>query len=291
MKRALLILCVIFNCCVLSSCVPCYAGTVIDGVNTTVSGASIDDTAGNGDATVVYSADKVFDLLALKQAALSVYTTITALWASGSCTGLLNSDGTCKAIGTDVQAYDANTVKKAAAAFTEGQYTISDADGKLVSGGAPVTYTEPAANVPLCRTGANATGACTNITDTVKEIAVFGWDGSWSALTAAATTKRCKIIPGAATLTGLYASVQAESTSNVTIALYLDNFTAGSHATTAMISGTNAVVIPAAGTVLNVNDTTLTGFTTAIPAGSQICAEITATDTTTWIQLELYGKR
>jgi len=47
----------------------------------------------------------VFDLLALKQAALSVYTTITALWASGSCTGLLNSDGTCKAIGTDVQAH------------------------------------------------------------------------------------------------------------------------------------------------------------------------------------------
>ncbi|MFA5322823.1 MAG: hypothetical protein WC373_09135 [Smithella sp.] len=35
-------------------------------------GATINDSAGNGDNTVVYSADKVFDLLALKQAALSL---------------------------------------------------------------------------------------------------------------------------------------------------------------------------------------------------------------------------
>ena len=58
-----------------------------------------------------------------------------------------------------------------------------------------------------------------------------------------------------------------------------------------MISGTNAVTIPSAGTVLNVNDTTLTGFTTAIAAGDQICATITATDTTKWLQLTLYGTK
>ncbi len=122
-----------------------------------------------------------------------------------------------------------------------------------------------------------------------RRLATFNWDGGGSALSAAATTKRCIIIPAASTLTGLYASTQAESTSDVTIALYKDAFAAGAHATTAMISGTNAVVIPAAGTVLNVHDTTLTGFTKTIAAGDQICAEITATDTTTWLQLSLYG--
>ena len=126
------------------------------------------------------------------------------------------------------------------------------------------------------------------MTDT---IASFFWDGGGSAVAAAATTKRCKIVPVGFTLTGLYASSEAESTSDVTIALYKDAFAAGVHATTAMISGTNAVVIPAAGTVLNVNDTTLTNFTKTITAGDQICAEVTATDTTTWIQLQLYGTR
>lgn len=36
---------------------------------------------------------------------VSAYTDVTALFGSGSCSGLLYSDGTCKAIGTDVQAY------------------------------------------------------------------------------------------------------------------------------------------------------------------------------------------
>ena len=122
-----------------------------------------------------------------------------------------------------------------------------------------------------------------------QKLAVFTWDGGASALTAAAGTKRCAFVPAAATLTGLYASTQAESTSDITFSLHKDAFAAGSHATTAMISGTNAVTVPSAGTVLNVNDTTLTNFTTAISAGDQICAVITATDTTTWLQLTLYG--
>jgi len=123
------------------------------------------------------------------------------------------------------------------------------------------------------------------------KLAVFSWDGGASALTAAAGTKRCAFVPSASTLTGLYASTEAESTSDITIALFKDAFAAGAHATTAIISGTNAVTIPAAGTVLNVNDTTLTNFTKTISAGDQICATITATDTTKWLQLTLYGTR
>jgi hypothetical protein len=124
-----------------------------------------------------------------------------------------------------------------------------------------------------------------------EKLAVFTWDGGGSALAAAAGTKRCAFVPSASTLTGLYASSQAEPTSDVTIALFKDAFSAAGHATTAMISGTNAVIIPAAGSVMNVNDTTLTNFTKTIAAGDQICATITATDTTTWLQLTLYGKR
>lgn len=124
-----------------------------------------------------------------------------------------------------------------------------------------------------------------------EKLATFAWDGGGSALTAAAGTKRCAFIPAASTLTGLYFSTEAEGTSDITVALFKDAFAAGAHATTAMISGTNAVTIPSAGTVLNVNDTTLTNFTTAISAGDQVCATITATDTTKWLQLTLYGTK
>lgn len=177
--------------------------------------------------------------------------------------------------------------------ITDEQLVCAETTGGsnlLKSCGAKITYSEPASNVPLCRTGSGTTGACTNITDSVKKIAVFNWDGNGTALTAAATTKRCTFIPAAATVTGVYASSQAEPTSDITIALYKDAFSAAGHATTAMISGTNAVVIPSAGSVMNVNDTTLTGYTTAISAGDQICAEITATDTATWLQITIYGK-
>jgi len=63
----------------------------------------------------------------------SAYTDITALWASGSCSGVLNDDGTCKAIGTDMPGiYDTPT---------NGHLTKWKDDGgvwKLESAGAPV---------------------------------------------------------------------------------------------------------------------------------------------------------
>jgi hypothetical protein len=44
----------------------------------------------------------------------------------------------------------------------------SDGTTKAKSCGAKTTYTEPASNLPICRTGAGTTGACTNITDSNK---------------------------------------------------------------------------------------------------------------------------
>jgi len=101
------------------------------------------------------------------------------------------------AIGTNVQAYDDDLTTFAAitpsadmqaflaaaddaAAMTElGTWGVSGSitDEQLVcsettggtnllkSCGAKTTYTEPASNLPLCRTGAGTTGECTNLTD------------------------------------------------------------------------------------------------------------------------------
>lgn len=159
---------------------------------------------------------------------------------------------------------------------------------QVKSCGAKTTYTEPAGNQTICRTGSRTTGACT----VPHKLAVFAWDGGGSALTAAAGTKRCAFVTETAVLTGLYLSTEAEGTSDITITLDKDAFAAGAHATTdwAITTGepaTNVVTIPSAGTVLNVNTTSFA--TTAITAGDQICATITATDTTKWLQLTLYG--
>jgi hypothetical protein len=155
----------------------------------------------------------------------------------------------------------------------------------IVSCGAKTTYTEPAGNQTICRTGSGATGACT----VPHKLAVFVWDGGGSALTAAAGTKRCAFVTETAVLTGLYFSTEAESTSDITVTVTKDAFAAGAHSTTAwnIISSSNVATIPSAGTVLNVNTTSFTA--TAITAGDQICATITATDTTKWLQLTLYG--
>lgn len=95
-------------------------------------GATINDSAGNGDNTVVYSADKVFDLLALKEASDAGLTAIAAL-ANGA--GALTNDG---AGVFSYVAYDVNGVvshsstENATAAQMKGQthlvtgaYTVS----------------------------------------------------------------------------------------------------------------------------------------------------------------------
>lgn len=157
---------------------------------------------------------------------------------------------------------------------------------QIKSCGAKTTFNDPGANGPLCRTAANTVGACTNIGDTVKKLAVFSWDGGGVAVTANASTKRCVIIPAASTLTGVFLVGSTSTTS--TVALYKDAFSTSALATTAMISGTNAVSLSAA---IGVKDTTLTNFTTAINADDQICATVTANNNATWLQLTLYGKQ
>lgn len=65
-------------------------------------------------------------------------------------------------IGVTVQAYDANTMKKAAAALTEGQLTKSDSEGKLVNAGAPTTgLSDIPTGAAVIKTGTSTIGQAT----------------------------------------------------------------------------------------------------------------------------------
>lgn len=151
-------------------------------------------------------------------------------------------------------------------------------------------YTEPAGTVPLCRTAAGAVGGCTNVTDlafssyslvaTAKKLAVFSWDGGGSAVTTGATTKRCTILPGAATIVGAYAIADASTTTHLHV--YQDAFAAGSRSTTV----TGAVDI---GATLGSVDTTLTGWDKSITAADEICMSVEANNNAKWIQVVVYG--
>ena len=201
----------------------------------------------------------------------------------------------------DLGLYEANSTDTHAAGFRgpdsitgDGAYRIKFPDARAAAAGQVLAVTNAGesgtgtAADPYVQTGSWITPKTTDI----EKLAVFTWDGGGSALTAAAGTKRCAFVPAASTLTGLYFSTEAEGTSDITVALDNDAFAAGAHATTdwEITTGpTNVVTIPSAGTVLNVNTTSFAA--TAISAGDQICATITATDTTKWLQLTLYGTK
>jgi len=173
------------------------------------------------------------------------------------------------------QPYDANTLKKAAAALTDGQRTCSDASGDLVSCGANTTYTEPAGVQTLCRTGAGTIGACTN----PIKLAVFSWDGGVSAV-ATASSKRCTIFPQAATIVGVYAIADASTTTHLHV--YQDAFAAGARSTTV----TGAVDI---GATLGSVDTTLAGWDKSITAADEICMSVESNNNAKWLTVIVYG--
>ena len=81
-----------------------------------------------------------------------------------------------KSIGTDVQAYNANTAVGPGSSTANHVATFSGTDGKTLADGGTVlaAYSEPASNLPLCRTGAGTTGGCTNLTDTAYAAATNG---------------------------------------------------------------------------------------------------------------------
>lgn len=88
---------------------------------------------------------------------------VVALFGSGSCSGLLYSDGTCKDIGTDVQAYNQYYMKKSSAAITTGHLVKTDSNGDLVGAGAPTTINAGNSTL-LCKDSAGEVEACGGVT-------------------------------------------------------------------------------------------------------------------------------
>jgi hypothetical protein len=162
--------------------------------------------------------------------------------------------------------------------ITDEQLVCAETTGGsnlLKSCGAKITYTEPASNTTLCRTGSATTGACTN----PVKLASFAWDGNGSAV-ATASSKRCTIIPTTATVTGVYAIADASTTTHIHV--YQDAFATGARSTTV----TGAVDISA---TLGSQDTTLTSWDKSITAGDEICMSVEENDNATWLTVTVYG--
>jgi hypothetical protein len=140
------------------------AGTfssLLVGVNAVLTLLNIDDTKGNGDTAYVWSADKSFDQLALKQDADADLTTYAGITPSANVQTLLGSADYATFL-DNVGSWGLSGV------ITDEQLVCIETTGGhnlLKSCGAKTTYTEPATNIPICRTGAATTGGCTNITD------------------------------------------------------------------------------------------------------------------------------
>ena len=175
------------------------------------------------------------------------------------------------------------------ASITDGKLLVKDGtgtDGKFKEGGTPITYTEPATNLPLCRTGAATTGACTNTLDGVKKIASFAWDGGGSAV-ATAGSKRCVAIPHASTIKGYTMVISGDPGAGGTIL----NITKDAYSDSAL--PTTEIDASAPPTVVDdkvaATDSTLTGWTTAVTANDIICADVATNAVATWISLTIYG--
>lgn len=204
--------------------------------------------------------------------------------------------GGCSAVGCSYSASDWMTFLESwgvSGSITDEQLVCAETTAGtnlLKSCGAKITYTEPGSNLPLCRTGASTTGACTNIV--IEKIATFHWGDGINAV-GTTGTKVCADAPFSATLTGIKLSSEVSPTSDVTVTLVKDAQASGAtaNATTAfnVISSSNVVTIAGAGSGLATIYTTLTAST--VTAGDQICATVTATDTTKWLHLTLYGTR
>ena len=176
----------------------------------------------------------------------------------------------------------------------------ADTTGKVLEDGGALIPSGSVTNQYLCRYLSAAGGSipcdvnpASLVTGLVEKLVVFHWGDGVTAVTAAASTKVCADAPYTATLTGVKLTAEVSPTSDVTIALFKDAQASGAtaNATTAMISGTNAVTLAGAGAGLTVIDVTLTNYTKTVTAGDQICATITATDTAKWLHLTLYGTR
>jgi hypothetical protein len=252
------------------------------------SGSSGVNTTYDANSDSIIDADKV---ATLNQDTTGNASTATALASDPSdCAALglataIDASGnlTCGyAIGTDVPGISGTP--------TDEQIVCWEQDGsawKQKACGAKITYTEPATNTTICRTGATTTGACTN----PIKLASFGWDNGTSAVTAEEASKRCVAVPTVATITGWTMVISGDPGAGGTIVTLTkdslaDTLTAGALPTTDIDASAPPTV---ADDEVAANDETLTGWTKTVAANDIICATVATNAVATWISLTIYG--
>ncbi len=116
-----------------------------------------------------------------------------------------------------------------------------------------------------------------------KSIAAFIFDGGGVALSG--TLDACRVMDAAYTITGatLISDVSGSATVDVRTVAY-SSYTGPSSASTITASA-----IPALASATKYQDTTLTGWNTAIPANTVVCFHLTSPATATWVMADLKG--
>jgi hypothetical protein len=117
----------------------------------------------------------------------------------------------------------------------------------------------------------------------LRRIAAYTFDGGGGALTG--TQDACVDVPFAATITGvtLLSDVAGSATLDVRTVAY------ASYTGPASVSSIAASAIPALSNATKYQDTTLTGWTTSVPANTVMCFHLTSPATLTWALIDVKG--
>jgi hypothetical protein len=258
------------------------SGTVTNTSGTMTSGAIVIGNGGTDIKTPVSAA--TMD----NNGNLSLPGKLTTDTACNGCAGAVDLvQGTDPGPGQAANSFSLFAPTSIASSF-RWKVPAADAPGAIVSDGAgnPGTLSiTPVANTAtanaIVQTGASgllSPGFYGN-----RRIAAYVFDGGGAPLSGAVDA--CQDVPFAATITGvtLLSDVPGSGTVDVRTVAY-GGYTGPSSAATITASDT-----PALSSAVKYQDTTLTGWTTAVAANSVLCFHLTSPATSTWITVDLYG--
>lgn len=117
----------------------------------------------------------------------------------------------------------------------------------------------------------------------IRRLAAYTFDGGGSAISG--TQDACVDVPAAATITGvtLLADQAGSGTVDIKTVAY------SSYTGPASTSSITAAAVPAISSAIKYQDSTLTGWTTAIAANTVLCFHLTSPATSTWIMVDVKG--
>jgi hypothetical protein len=124
----------------------------------------------------------------------------------------------------------------------------------------------------------NGKGPTTN--QNIRDIPIV-FDGGGSALSG--TISRCRVVDFAGSIVGV--SLLADQSGSATVDIL--TVTYASYTGAASASSITASDTPALSTAVKYQDTTLTGWTTTLAAGTVVCGKMTSPTTVTWLEMTL----